>query len=163
MASVGLFGVMAYLVSQRTRENGVRLSLGRSRAMFSGLSLGAGCYWRPLAWQSGGGGLMAGALPRKTALPDQADRRARLYGCAGAGTQWALACCVPARLAMKVDPNSGASPRMIKPTMRKNLLVRPALECKSISGVTYPTVASPRRTITIAIHHGKGSIPGSAL
>jgi putative ABC transport system permease protein len=106
LACVGLFAVMAYLVSQRTHEIGVRLALGaRPRDVFR-LIIGRGLTLAAVGSAFGVGG--AWALGRflesmlyqiKPSDPiTLASAPVLLLAVA------LLACYVPARRAMKVDP-----------------------------------------------------------
>ena len=106
LAAIGLFGVMAYLVSQRTREIGVRLALGATRGEVFRLILGrglalalagacigvAGAYWLTR--------LMEALLfsVSRTDVATFVTVPVALIAVA------ALACYVPARRAMQVDP-----------------------------------------------------------
>jgi putative ABC transport system permease protein len=106
LAAIGLFGVMAYLVSQRTREIGVRLALGATRAdvfrqiLGSGLSLavigaaiGVGvAYWLTRVMES-----LLFAVSRTDPLTFIAVPLTLIAVAA-------LACYLPARRAMRVDP-----------------------------------------------------------
>jgi putative ABC transport system permease protein len=106
LTALGTYGVMAFVVGQRTREIGVRLALGARSRHVIGLVLRQGLL--PVAL-----GLLAG-LAASLALAR--TLRALLYGVAGHDPSAAvaaaglllcaalLACALPARRALRVDP-----------------------------------------------------------
>jgi predicted permease len=106
MACLGLYGVMAYAVAQRTREMGVRLALGAARGNVLGLVLRQGLT---LALAGGAVGL-AGALALSRLLQSQLYevRAADPATLAGVvlllGAVAFVAALVPARRATRVDP-----------------------------------------------------------
>ena len=106
LASVGLYGVMALTVTQRTRELGIRMALGAARANIFKLVLGQGMSLMAIGIAIG----LIGAVAAGRAL------MSLLYN-VGAVDAWAvliavfsllavalIACCVPARRATRVDP-----------------------------------------------------------
>jgi len=106
LAAVGIFGVVSYGVSQQMREFGVRLALGASPADVVGLVLRRGMTLVLAGMAIGAAGalalghLMAGLLygvsPRD--LPTLAASLGLMFLAA------VIACYVPARRAMRVDP-----------------------------------------------------------
>jgi predicted permease len=105
LASIGVYGVMAYTVSRRVREFGIRIALGSRRAgivrlLFSGvlrlalvgIVLGAGLAYAARLWVNslmGAGGSSPAAL---------------LLGALLMSAVAALATLLPARRAMRVEP-----------------------------------------------------------
>ncbi len=106
LAAVGLFGVMAYLVAQRTREIGVRLALGAERRDIFRLIIGRGLVLAVAGAGIGVGGafwltqLMTGLLFAVSAT----DPRTFVAVPAMLIVVALVACYVPARRAMRVDP-----------------------------------------------------------
>jgi len=106
LAAVGLYGVVAYSVAQRTREIGVRLAMGAQRAdvlwmvLARGLGLTAAGIAVGLALSAGGMRLLAAALYGVSPLDPVAFSAASLAWMAVA----MLASYIPARRAMRVDP-----------------------------------------------------------
>lgn len=106
LAAIGLFGVMAYLVAQRTREIGVRLALGATRGEVFRLILGRGIALAAIGAAAGVGAALWLTRVMETLLfsvsrTDPATFIAvplALIAVAG------LACYIPARRAMRVDP-----------------------------------------------------------
>jgi putative ABC transport system permease protein len=106
LAAIGLFGVMAYLVSQRTREIGVRLALGATRGEVFRQILGRGLALAGLGAAVGVGAAVGlsrvmDALLFSVSRTDPVTFVAVpivLVVVAG------LACYLPARRAMRVDP-----------------------------------------------------------
>jgi ABC-type antimicrobial peptide transport system permease subunit len=105
LAVVGLYGMMSYTVDQRSREFGIRVALGASRAMVVRLVLGDGARMIAIglvigtaaAWQ------MSRAISAELFEVTPYDSAAGL-AIAGLAVTALLACAVPALRATRVDP-----------------------------------------------------------
>lgn len=106
MAAVGIFGVLSYLVEQRTQEMGIRLALGADPGALLRLVIRKGMALVGVG--AGMGALLSLALPKLVAMG---------FDNFNFHSAWVLviapivvllvgfaACYVPARRAMSVDP-----------------------------------------------------------
>ena len=107
LAAIGIYGVMAYAVTQRTREIGVRLALGASGSQMMRLVLGQSLVLTMSGMLIGLAGAVAVTryldqlLFGLTAL--DAGTYAGRLGCCSASSR-PMAAFVPARRAMRIDP-----------------------------------------------------------
>ena len=107
MTAIGLFGVIAYMVSQRTHEIGVRMALGARQGDVLKLVMGQGLLLTAIGL---GIGLSAAFGATRLLAPllygIGANDPATMTAVAVGLTAIALsACYLPARKAMKVDPS----------------------------------------------------------
>ncbi|MBA3961844.1 MAG: ABC transporter permease [Chthoniobacterales bacterium] len=106
LASVGLYGVMALTVTQRTREFGIRLALGAPRENVFRLALGRGLALVGIGMSLG----FLGAIGAGRALTSllynvgSLDPVALLTALIALAVVTFLACWFPARRATRVDP-----------------------------------------------------------
>ena len=106
LAAVGIYGVVAYSVSQRTREIGVRLAIGAERRDVLALVIGGGMKLAAVGVAIG----LAGALGLTQLITTMLYRVTPFDPLSYAVTASvlltiaAIACYMPARRAMNVDP-----------------------------------------------------------
>jgi putative ABC transport system permease protein len=106
LASVGLYGVMALTVTQRTRELGIRMALGAARANIFRLVLGHGVSLVAVGVVLGFLGALAVGRILTSLLYNVAalDSVALVTAIVSLAAAALIACCVPARRATRVDP-----------------------------------------------------------
>jgi predicted permease len=106
LATIGLFGVISYTTSQRTREIGLRVALGAQKRDIVKLILSQGLSMAALGITIGiGAALGVMRLLSSLLYGIRADDPATLIGVSIALIALALlACYLPARRAMRVDP-----------------------------------------------------------
>jgi predicted permease len=106
LASLGIYGVLAYLVAQRTREIGIRVALGSTRGGILRLVLREGFKLVAMGFVLGISG--AALLQKAVATQIYGVRPYDPLVLAGVMALLAgialVACAVPARRAMRVDP-----------------------------------------------------------
>jgi putative ABC transport system permease protein len=106
LAAVGIYGVLAYTVSQCTREIGIRLALGAPRGSVLGLVLKQGCAIAAIGMLIGLAGADVAARSLTTLLFGVTPSDPATF--IGVSALLAIiaiaACAVPARRAMRVDP-----------------------------------------------------------
>jgi len=106
LAGIGLYAVMAFSVSRRTREVGIRMALGAKRGDVVRLIFGQG-MWQPGIGLTLGLGMAAGVSQLLSLiLFDVQPRDPAIFGGVVAILSVAglLACLIPARRATAVDP-----------------------------------------------------------
>jgi putative ABC transport system permease protein len=106
LAILGVYGVMAYAVSQRQREIGLRMALGAGPGSIGGLVVGAGGRLTLIGIAIGLGGAALVTRFLRALLFEVGTLDATTFaGVAGLLTLMSLAACwLPARRAMRVDP-----------------------------------------------------------
>jgi predicted permease len=106
LASVGLYGVLSYAVTQRSRELGLRIALGASTGSVMRLVVGRGLALTATGLAIGLGLALAGARALNALLygvtPGDPATFAAVVGVLG--TIALAACYLPARRAARVDP-----------------------------------------------------------
>lgn len=106
LAAVGIYGVLAYQVSQRRREIGIRLALGSNAGGIFGLVIREGLMLLGTGLAIG----LAGAFAIRGALQSQLfgitamDPVVLVVVVAVLGAVAVLACAIPARRAARIDP-----------------------------------------------------------
>jgi MacB-like periplasmic core domain len=106
IAAVGIFGLMVYVVSQRTREIGVRMALGATRSTIVRMVVANACVLVAMGLLIGGAGAWyLGTTAKRFLFELQAhDPRAFVAAAVALSVAALVASVIPARRAATVDP-----------------------------------------------------------
>jgi ABC-type antimicrobial peptide transport system permease subunit len=106
LAMAGVYGIMAYMVGQRTAEIGVRMALGAGRITILGMVLKTGAGLAAWGLVLGfAGALAANRLVESMLFGVKAtDPFTFVIMAAAVGLIAILACCIPAWRATRIDP-----------------------------------------------------------
>ena len=106
ISAVGVYGVMAYAVSQRTREIGIRMALGATRSQVMGMIFGNACVLIVVGLICGGAGAWYLSGSAKAFLYQLEPNDVRAFVAASLTLSLAAiaASAIPARRAASVDP-----------------------------------------------------------
>jgi ABC-type antimicrobial peptide transport system permease subunit len=106
LAAVGIYGVLSYAVTERTREIGIRMSLGASRRRVLGQVVLEGMRLAVVGFAAGIAGALAAGRVLSSLLHEVKPGDPAIFAVtAGFLTLVALlACYIPARRAARLDP-----------------------------------------------------------
>ena len=106
LAAIGIFGVIAYLVSRRSLEIGIRMALGARRSDILKMVLGHGMMLAVAGIVIGLGGALAATRALRTLLFEVSPSDPWTLAAAAVlfGGVAAAACYIPARRAVRIDP-----------------------------------------------------------
>jgi ABC-type antimicrobial peptide transport system permease subunit len=108
LAAIGIYGVLSYVVTQRTREIGIRMSLGATRARVLGEVLRQGMLLALAGFAAGIAGALAAGRLMESLLHEVKPRDPAIFAATTAllAVVALLACYIPARRAAHLDPVS---------------------------------------------------------
>jgi putative ABC transport system permease protein len=106
LAAIGIYGVLSYLVTQRTREIGIRMSLGASRVRVLGELLWEGMTLALVGLAVGAGGAFASGKILASVLNEVKPGDPLVFAATAVllAAVALIACYVPARRAARLDP-----------------------------------------------------------
>ena len=106
LASIGIYGVLAFTVVSRTREIGLRMAVGATRSRVIRLVLSDGMTWAGVGVVLGLLGALSGATLAATLVFGVNPRDPVTFALVGTVVMLvaALACSIPAARAVRVDP-----------------------------------------------------------